>query len=139
MFVGTHQRSLDEKGRLALPSQYRDAMGTVCYATPLFDSPTLAIWSSEEFQKAVARLTERVSEGRASQKMQRRFMYASVELRIDGQGRITLPQDLRDRYGISNEAIVAGSTNRLEVWNPEAFDEFHQEDDDIVDDGSWLA
>lgn len=139
LFVGTHQRSLDEKGRIALPPSFRDDLGALCLVSRVQDAPALAIWTKEEFEQAVARLREKVAEGEATQHQVRRFSASATPLRLDSQGRITVPAPLREAVGIDREAAVIGAWSRIEIWNPEAWASV-EDDDGSADEGagSWL-
>jgi len=140
LFVGTHQRSLDEKGRIALPSQFRDELGAVVLVSHTTDVPALAMWSQAEFEKVVGRLRKRVTKGKASPNTLRRFSASTTELRIDGQGRVTLPAALREKFNIDREAVVNGAVTRIEIWAPEAWEQIDDEFDEAeVRDGSWLG
>lgn len=136
-FVGTHERSLDEKGRLALPPSFRSKLGETCLISLVEDQPALAVWTREDFAEAVARLRERVDRGEVSQNRQRRFVANVHEVKQDNQGRITLPASFRDKVSIGREAMVNGAWSRVEIWNPDTWAEVNGEDEDDID-GSYL-
>lgn len=139
LFVGTHQRSLDEKGRIALPSSFRDELGALCLVSRVQDAPALAIWTTEEFEQAVDRLRDKVANGEVPQNELRRFAASATPLRLDSQGRITLPAPLRDTVDIDRDAAVIGAWTRIEIWNPEKWDEVEAENHDVEGGaGSWL-
>lgn len=117
MFVGTFEHSLDDKGRVVLPSTFRSHLASRGYLTKL--DGCLGLWTAEEFAEVTARLTEKVREGLASQGARRAFSSDAHEVRPDSQGRITIPQRLRDYAHLEREVVVVGALERVEIWDAE--------------------
>ena len=138
MFVGTHQRTLDEKGRLALPSAFREHMSTACMVSPVGDRPALGVWSQDEFGKSIERLKAGIGTGENSQDDLRRFAGSADALKIDSQGRITIPAALREKIGIDREAVVVGVWDRFEIWNTEKHEAFEAAEAAGESTGSFL-
>ncbi len=123
MFLGMHQRTLDEKGRLSLPSGFRELLAQTCIVTRLADGQALGVYPEEHFAASVQRLREKISDGEANQDDLRRFAGNAEPLKIDNQGRITIPAALRDGVGLTRDVTVAGVVDRFEIWDPTAFEE----------------
>lgn len=138
LFVGTHQRTLDEKGRLALPSAFREHLSTACMVTRVSDRPALGVWSEQEFAETIARLKANIATGENTQDDFRRFTGNADQLKIDGQGRITIPAAMRERIGVGREALVVGVWDRFEIWNADNYEQLEAAEDGTDSAGAFL-
>lgn len=122
MFVGVHERQLDERGRVALPSTFRSQLGDHCY---LFygDDGCVSVRSEESFRDQASEMIELVKRGEMSRDRQRAFAASVVHAAIDKQGRITLDAKLRSHAGIEPQAavMVLGSLDQIEIWEPSQY------------------
>lgn len=118
MFLGQHDHSLDAKGRVILPAEYRDPFERGAVLTKLIDG-CLALWTPEEFKRVADDLIEKARRGNAERTVARSFAGGAKSLDIDKQGRIAIPQHLRDYAGLDKEVVVTGQFNRVEIWNKE--------------------
>lgn len=123
MFLGTHTPRLDDKGRLALPAKFRSDLDAGLVITKgqercLFGFPIA------EFN----RLTELLRTAPVTDRKVRdysRIFFASASHEVpDGQGRITVPQQLRQYAGLAKECVVIGANTRIEVWDAQAWQEY---------------
>ena len=112
MFTGEHERLLDEKGRLVLPSNFRRHLQDTAFLTKSLQAACLMVYSSSEIEKAAARLTEQVQQKSVAADAQRRWAASITEVRTDTQGRIAVPPKLRDEISLEREAIIIGVINR---------------------------
>lgn len=117
MFVGTFEHSLDDKGRVVLPSTFRSHLADKGFLSQ-FDR-CLGLWTESGFEDISRRLTEKIREGLAPQDALRAFSANAHEVRPDTQGRITIPQRLRDFARLDGEVVVIGALDRIEIWNAE--------------------
>ncbi len=120
MLIGEYSHNIDEKGRFNFPSKFREDMGERFIVTKGFDSNNcLFVYSKEEW----AVLADKISALPFSKTRNiQRFMFSSaVEVVPDKQGRILIPQNLRDYAGLTKEILVIGVQNRAEIWNAEAW------------------
>ncbi len=115
MFVGTFEHSLDDKGRLVLPSVFRSHLADRGYISQ-YES-CLGLWTEEGFTDVARRLQGKVREGRASQNAVRAFAANATEVRPDSQGRITIPPRLREYAGLDRDVVVIGALDRIEIWD----------------------
>lgn len=115
MFVGTFEHSLDDKGRLVLPVAFRSHLEHGGFVSQ-FDR-CLGIWTPDAFGDLVSRLNERVRGGQANPMSLRALTANAADIRPDGQGRIFIPQRLRDFAGLQRETVVIGAYDRVEVWD----------------------
>lgn len=123
MFVGTYEHSLDDKGRVVLPSSFRARLSDGGFITPFGDY--LGLWTVEGFEEVAAMLTERVRKGKAPQEARRAFAANAHEVRVDSQGRISIPQRLRDVAGLTRDLAIIGDVDRVEVWDAQKYWESH--------------
>ena len=115
--TGEYQHSLDSKGRLFIPAKLRDELGEVFFITISMDR-CLCAYSSESWQA----LSERVSAMPyvKQRKMRPLFAYAA-RCELDKQGRVLLPQNLRDYAGLDKNVTVVGCNNHAEFWDSDAW------------------
>ena len=94
MFVGKFEHSLDDKGRVVLPSKFRSDLANHGYLTQ-YDQ-CLSLWTPEGFKDMADRLTAKVRAGEASQQALRAFSASTHQVKLDSQGRIGIPERLRE-------------------------------------------
>ena len=116
MFFGTYTPRLDEKGRLFLPAKFREQLETGVVVTR-GQERCLYVWSMEEFGKLTDRLREAPVTNKASRDYVRMFFAGASDETPDKQGRITVPQMLRDYASLSKDCVVIGAMNRIEIWD----------------------
>ncbi len=119
MFVGNHEHTIDDKGRLILPSSFRARLADGAYVTPL--DHCLAIVPTEEFSRMADQLEGEVSEGLVDVNAVRAFFSQADFVTPDSQGRVRLLPHLRDLSGLGRSVIVTGYNRRIEIWDPEKF------------------
>ena len=134
MFIGAAQNTIDEKGRLTLSAKWRSELASGVVVTRGFDK-CLFIFPQSKFD-SIARELEEQGIASADVRMMARHLAALAEqAEPDKQGRIIIPQNLREFAGLNGEATVIGVVNRLEVWNPKTFKEINtkaETDADVV-------
>ena len=115
--TGEYQHNLDAKGRLFIPAKLREDLGDVFFVTISMDK-CLSAYSGASWQdfsdkvNAMPYVKQR--------KMRPLFAYAT-KCELDSQGRILLPQNLREFAGLSKNVTVVGSNNHAEFWDSEAW------------------
>lgn len=130
MFRGLSSLSIDSKGRIAIPSRHRErlaAMAAGCLVLTL--SPldqSLWLYPLPEWEIIEAKLAE-LSDFEIQSRRTKQMMrgYAS-DCQLDGQGRILLPQELRDYAGLSKEIILLGQGNKFELWDADSWNDQRQ-------------
>ena len=114
--VGTHERSLDDKGRLVLPARFRSHFSGVVYLSP--GDGCISLWPSDRFDSMVASVEEKIRSGELEPNVRRGVSSGSVEVSPDAQGRVMLPERLRAFARLEHEVVVCGAIDRIEIWNP---------------------
>ncbi len=116
MFIGEYAHSVDDKGRLAIPVKFRASLNTGAVVTKGLDD-CLVIYP----KKAWAELAQKLANLPISQKNTRAFsrlmLAGAMDLELDRQGRVVLPDYLRKFAGLDKKVIVTGLYNRLEIWD----------------------
>jgi transcriptional regulator MraZ len=122
MFVGTNQNSIDEKGRLTLSAKWRSELASGVVITRGLDK-CLFIFSKPKYE-LIAHEIDAQGLALADVRAFARHLAAMAEVaEPDKQGRIIIPQNLREFAGLNGDAVVIGVINRLEVWNPATYKE----------------
>jgi MraZ protein len=120
VFLGTHTPRLDDKGRLALPARFRPELEgglVICKG----QDRCLFVFTTDEFSRFTAALRDApVTDRRVRDYSRVLFASASRET-PDGQGRITIPPQLRDYAALVKDCVVIGANSRIEVWNADAW------------------
>ena len=123
MFLGTHSPRLDEKGRMFLPAKYREVLAAGVVITK-GQERCLYVFPAEEF----TRITEGLRTAPVTSKTVRdysRVLFASASDEVpDKQGRVTIPQGLRDYAGLQRECVVIGANTRMEIWDATAWETY---------------
>ena len=115
-FVGNFEHTLDDKGRLILPSAFRPKFAEGAFVTPL--DHCLAILPAAEFDRMADSLEEQVAAGEVDVNAVRAFASQADEVVPDSQGRVRLLPHLRGLAGLDRAVIVTGALRRIEVWDP---------------------
>jgi MraZ protein len=122
MFLGEHQHSLDAKGRVILPARFRDQLEGGAVMTKALDG-CLAVYPRDEFEAVAARLRERRGRGPRERQAARTLAWGSVEITPDKQGRVAIPQGLREYAALERDVVVAGNLDHIEIWDAQRFRE----------------
>ncbi len=117
IFTNQYEHTIDSKGRMFIPSKYRDMLGTSLYIGKGSEG-NLFMMSTEGWLEYVDKVTSTLSMT-ADQKVMRKLFSNVTEVQIDSQGRILIPAKYLEYAGIESEAVIAGSGPRAEIWSPE--------------------
>ena len=123
MFLGQYLHSLEVKGRLAIPKKFRTGLGRKAVLTKgldycLFLFPFHA-W--EEFEQKLIKMSLTKKNSRA---FARFLTFSAAEVIFDKQGRILIPEHLRKFAGMKKQVVVAGASQRIELWEKKRFDQY---------------
>ncbi|MEN6350654.1 MAG: division/cell wall cluster transcriptional repressor MraZ [Syntrophomonas sp.] len=118
MFLGEYQHSLDSKGRITIPSRFREQLGEKFVATKGLDN-CIFLYPVEEWQAIEEKLRLLPFTKADVRSFVRFFFSGAAELEIDKQGRTILPVNLRDYSDIEKDVIIIGVGARVEIWSVE--------------------
>jgi MraZ protein len=136
-FTGAYEHTLDSKGRLILPAKFRDQLqGGGWLSQPT--AKCLALFSRDVFEQVAAMHRERQRSGdQAAADQARAFFARSFEVIPDAQGRIPVPQLLRDKVGIvGRDVTVIGNNSRIEIWDRAAWAHEDANQDNLLSEQS---
>ena len=141
-FTGTHEHGLDDKGRMVLPAKIRAQLGE-SGMVGMADG-CLGLWTIDGFDLIADRLAAAVEEGAVEAAVLRKFMAFAAEVTPDQQGRVVIPQVLRDHARLGSEEDVNGRRDRAEIWAKERWEALVNPDtasptDDGADVGDTFA
>jgi MraZ protein len=140
VFRGATKVTLDAKGRLAIPTRYRERIQARCdgqlVATVNRDY-CLLIYPFPEWEEIERKLIRLPSLNRKARRLQRLMVGHATEVDLDGHGRILLSRELRDFAGLERQAMLIGLGNKFELWDEDTWsrnrDEWLREEDDETD------
>jgi transcriptional regulator MraZ len=117
VFTGEYRHSVDDKGRIAVPSKFRAQLEAGAFVSLWLDAclaiHTRAGWDALAEKVATLPITDQ------NARLFQRFIFAgAVETALDGQGRVLVPAYLRESAGLESEAVVVGSRDHAEIWAP---------------------
>jgi len=138
MFRGSRVATIDDKGRLKVPTEFRrlleERYGTTFFATSVRGDKAL-LYPLPVWEELEARLAAMPATDPTRQRFLERVNYFGAQVELDGQGRLLLPPILRQRAAMDGEVVVSAQIDHLEVWNRDRlerrFDENPFSDDDF--------
>lgn len=116
MFIGEYQHNIDQKGRLAIPVKFRSSLAKGAVVTKGLDN-CLFLYPKTEWQKLADKLAALPISKANTRAFSRLMLAGAMDVRLDGQGRIILPDYLRKYAACKKKVIIAGLYNRLEIWD----------------------
>ncbi len=132
MFMGEYHHSIDEKGRLTIPSKIRYELGTNFVVTRGLDN-CLFIYPKEEWNKVIDKYKE-LPNTKDARNFMRFFLSGATENDFDKQGRINISQPLTKYAGLEKDCVIIGVNDHLEVWSKRNWDTFITENEDNLSD-----
>ena len=132
MFIGEYEHTIDEKGRVAVPSKMRREIGSGAVVTRGIDN-CLWLFSGKEWAKLAEKLANLPLSDANSRAFSRLMLAGAMEVEFDSQGRILLPSYLRNYAELKKTVIVAGLFNRLEIWNQTKWQEYKAKTEKATD------
>ncbi len=127
MFIGEYQHSLDNKGRLIVPSKFRDQLGDVFIITKGLDN-CLFVYPKDEWEILEGKLKQLPLTSKDARAFVRFFFSGATECELDKQGRILIPGNLREHCKIDKDAVIIGVSNRAEIWSKEEWDLYNDDE-----------
>ena len=129
MFYGEHEHSLDSKGRIIIPSKFRE-VGREHYIEKFFLTrgldTCLFMFPEDEWRTQESKFKNISFTKRDVRKFNRLFFSGAVEVAPDKQGRILIPTFLKNYAAIKRDIMIIGVSNRVEIWSKEKWEEFYR-------------
>jgi MraZ protein len=123
MFMGEFQHSLDDKGRLIIPSKFRENLGEKFIVTRGLDN-CLFVYPQTQWKILEEKIKELPTSHADTRAFVRLFFSGAVEAETDKQGRIMIPQHLRQHARIERDVYVIGVSTKVEIWAREAWEHY---------------
>ncbi len=133
MFMGEFHHNIDEKGRLIIPSKFRNDLGKKFIITRGIEK-CIFVYSLDEWNNMVNELKELPFTRKNARTFMRMLMSGATECELDNNGRINIPSPLVNYASIDKECVVIGVGDRLEIWSNEGFENFFNENIDNFDE-----
>ena len=133
MFIGEYHHSVDDKGRLIIPSKFRDELGTKFIITRGIEN-CLFVYSLDSWNEIVRKIESLPFTKKDARTFARFFLSGASEAEFDKQGRINITSPLISYANITKECVVIGTGDRLEIWSEESWNDFFTSAKDSMSD-----
>lgn len=133
MFIGEYNHTIDTKGRLIVPSKFRETLGDVFVVTKGLDG-CLFVFPMEEWNVFTEKLRDLPLTKKDARQFSRFFLASAAYCEVDKQGRILLPAVLREFAQLDKDAVLVGISSRIEIWSKSNWDKANDVDVDNMDD-----
>lgn len=127
MFYGEYQHTLDPKSRIIIPSKFREGLGQNFILTKGLDNCLFA-YSPKEWSNFENKLKALSLADRDARAFMRFFFAGASECELDKQGRILIPQNLKDYAGLDKEVYVIGISTRVEIWDKVKWENYNSDE-----------
>lgn len=122
MFMGEYNHNIDAKGRLIVPAKFREALGDEFVVTKGLDG-CLFVYSNSEWNAFEEKLRTLPLTNKNARQFTRFFLAGAAACEVDKQGRILLPQVLREFAKLEKDVVLVGVASRIEIWSKEVWEE----------------
>jgi MraZ protein len=131
MFLGKHERNLDDKGRLAIPARFREHLpgGSVITVAP---ESCVRVYPPEEWEVLADQNRVGAGSSQEDRNLARVLFANAAELEFDAQGRCRIPTNLRESAGIADSVVVVGVNNVVEIWSEERWRSLEEKTSDVT-------
>jgi MraZ protein len=126
MLMGEYLHTIDDKGRLILPAKFREELGESFIVTKGLDS-CLFVYDKKEWEILSSKLKQLPLAKPEARAFVRFFFAGGAEISCDKQGRVLLPNNLREYALLDKDVVVIGVSNRIEIWNRNKWDAYNEQ------------
>ncbi len=133
MLLGEYKHNLDTKGRVAVPSKFREKFMSGAIITRGLDR-CLFMFTKSEWDTLVQKIVSLPLAQADSRAFSRLMLAGATDVELDTQGRILIPDSLRNYAGLKKEVVVTGMYSRVELWNAEAWDAYKTKTEGAADE-----
>ncbi len=136
MFLGEYAHTIDDKGRLTLPARYRVELAAGVVVTRGLDK-CLFVFPMDEWQKLSEKVSALPLTDTSAREFRRLLFSGAMDAELDKQGRVLLPQYLRDYADLDGNVILAGLNTHMEIWSPDAWNAIRATIDSAANVEQW--
>lgn len=122
MFMSEYNHTIDAKGRLIIPSKFREVLGDEFVVSKGMDG-CLFVYANEDWHAFEQKLTSLPLINKEARKFARFFLAGAAQVELDKQGRILLPASLREFAELEKDVVLVGVGSRIEIWNKEKYED----------------
>ena len=133
MFIGEYHHTIDEKGRIIIPSKFRDELGSNFVVTRGIES-CLFVYPNKNCEQICEKLNSLPFTRKDARVFNRFFMSGATNVELDKQGRINISSPLITHANLKKDCVVIGTGDRLEIWSKEDWDSFFNSNKDSMSD-----
>lgn len=133
MFMGEYHHSLDEKGRIIIPSKFREELGESFVLTRGLEN-CLFVYPLVEWNKIVERLKKLPFTKKDARNFTRFFLSGATIVELDKQGRINITSPLLNYASLEKECVIVGVNDRIEIWSKDKWENFFDENSENLSD-----
>ncbi|MDD6879746.1 MAG: division/cell wall cluster transcriptional repressor MraZ [bacterium] len=133
MLMGEYHHSIDNKGRIIIPSKFRDELGDSFVVTRGLED-CLFVYTKENWNNITNRLNKLPFTKKDARSFMRFFLSGACLLEFDKQGRINVPQTLISYASLEKECVIVGVGDRLEIWSLDKWNKLYSENKDSLSD-----
>ena len=133
MLLGEFLHNIDDKGRLVIPTKFREDLGQEFILTRGIEK-CLYVYSKTEWEKLVGKLNTLPFTKKVTRTFTRFFYSGATACEFDKSGRMSITSPLVSYAGLDKECIIIGVNDHLEIWDSKAFEEFMNDNSDIIED-----
>ena len=126
MFLGEYFRTKDNKGRIFIPSNFREELIGGIVISKGFDEKCLFLFSKENWKKLQEKILSGPIAKKNLQEFSRWFFSSAKEAEIDPQGRIKIPSNLEEHADLEKEIVLVGISDRIEIWSRKGWDRYYK-------------
>lgn len=121
MFMGEYNHTVDAKGRLIVPAKFRESLGDEFVVTRGLDE-CLFVFPNEGWKAFEEKLSNLPVANKNARRFARFFLSGAAAVELDKQGRILIPNNLREYGGLEKEVVLVGVANRVEIWSKDRWE-----------------
>lgn len=133
MLMGEYHHSIDEKGRMIIPSKFRNELGESFIVTRGLEN-CLFVYSNLEWEKITNKLNKLPFTKKDARNFNRFFLSGAIEVELDKQGRINISNPLATYANLEKDVVIIGVGDRLEIWAKDRWEQFFDENSDTLSD-----
>lgn len=127
MFIGEYMHIVDDKSRVIMPSKFRDSLGSDFIMTKGLDN-CLFVYPKEEWSMLEDRLKSLPFTNKDARAFVRFFFAGAAECTLDKQGRVLIPNNLKEHARLEKDAVIIGVASRIEIWSKEEWNNYNEDD-----------
>lgn len=133
MLMGEYHHSIDDKGRMIIPSKFRNELGESFIVTRGLEN-CLFVYSNLEWEKITTKLNKLPFTKKDARNFNRFFLSGAIEVELDKQGRINISNPLATYASLEKDVVIIGVGDRLEIWAKDRWENFFEQNSDTLSD-----